>query len=808
MGGAQRARFIEETQILARLEHRYIAGLLRSGRTGEGRPFYVMEFVEGVTLNHWAKEKTLREKVAVIRQVAEAVSHAHVRGVAHRDLKPGNVLVRDGEEGAEVKVIDFGIARAFEGPESWGRESTMAGERLGTPLYMSPEQLEGGGEVDFRADVWAMGLLLYEVVLGEPVLRKVIGRKGSWTGAVERLRQFTFPSLHDEELDWIGRKACALEADGRYESGAAFLHDLEAWEAGEVVSVGMSYRGYRFRKWLRQHPLGVMAMVSFAVILVLVGAGGWWLSVKEGQRVKEVSAARDLAEAAEMNTRREASDTALLAAVQAMGAGDFREAGVQLAGALERWPENEEARFAQDFLGTTRPQAKLIKAEEVGYRPLEVTVTNEGDFEVRDADGESHRVTLAGWKTWSGGEKYEGRFEGVGRMGFYLKETGDEMMAPLVFGAGREWAGFSNRDGLVLVAKASGKLEWWDVRGMEKGVEAIKPERKVGWVEFEREGLDVWMILEEGVQEWRANGSLSWHFGVPDLMERDFRWQTGEGISTGLPKGLAGLTSIWHLAAWKKNDESRQLVATLGGRRSDEFWVMGNDGRLGRQRKGGTFKVIKGVEGKGRMMGLDADGRSMMVITEEGLGFVIRVAEEMVSEGFPVGEGATSVVILDGGKEALVAYDDGYVRVWNLERLEKVKEIEVAPGAVRNDQFFVRTIPGRQEFLCTLEGDLEIRRFSVESGKQIGRGLRHEHGVWWFFTSSSEDVIFSVDQSADLKGPGVVRVWSLRLGRELVPALKYDSAVNWVTVLDGGRRIAVVTTDGWVRRWAVRETQE
>ena len=165
----------------------------------------------------------------------------------------------------------------------------------------------------------------------------------------------------------------------------------------------------------------------------------------------------------------------------------------------------------------------------------------------------------------------------------------------------------------------------------------------------------------------------------------------------------------------------------------------------------------------------------------------------------------TSVVILDGAEEAVIAYEDGFARVWNLKDKEVVSEIAVAGGAIDEGRFYVRSVVGRREFLATVEGDLEIRRFSVETGEQMGRGLRHRDGVWFFFCSTNGDVVFSVDQPLEGGSGGVVRMWSLRLGRELVPGLEHQSPILWVTVLDGGRRIATSTADGHIRRWVVTE---
>lgn len=802
MGGAQRARFLEETQILASLKHENIARLLRGGRMTDGRPFYVMEFVDGVTLNHWVAGKSMREKVGVLCQVAEAVTHAHQKGVAHRDLKPGNVLVD--QEGV-VKVIDFGIARAFEGPASWGREMTGREERMGTPLYMSPEQLSGSAEVDLRSDVWSMGLFLYEVVLGEPVLDGVVSGNFSWNAILERLRSFTFPRIRDQELDWIGRKACALKVEDRYQTGAAFLADLRAWEKGEVVSVGMSYSGYRVRKWMKRHPSKLLLLTATILCAAVLLVSGWLNAVKDRERLAQVSAARELAERAEMETRREASDTALLAAAQAMGDGDYLEARTRLTESLRHWPDNEEARFAEDFLRTTRPLAISLKKETVKFSPVEVEAISGGGFRVTDAEGKLHELHYPGRESWKNGKMFQAVEARIGCLEFYLRDTGEEVMAPLIYGAGRARAAFSADQGLVLVTQPRGIIEWWDVSSMSRGFEYELLEEPAQWLEFERESANIWLIDGQGMREWAADGELGWPLGIGAGFIGNSRWEGGEGISRGLPSGTGGLKVMLHLAAWKLMDRSRQVTGTAVPREADEFLIMGNEGMLGRQRKNGFFDKVEGRHGIGHRLAVEAQGRLALVTLKDGTALLIDVPAARVFDEFQVGKGVTSVVILDGAKEAVIAYEDGFARVWNLESQKIVREIGVAGGEIDGGRFYVRSVVGKREFLTTVEGDLEIRRFSVETGEQIGRGLRHRDGVWFFFCSINEDLVFSVDQPLEGGAGGVVRVWSLRLGRELLPGLKHDSPILWVTVLDGGRRIATSTADGHIRRWVVPE---
>jgi len=161
------ARFMAERQALASLDHPFVARVLDAGQTVSGRPYFVMERVDGVPLLEYCDRNRLsvRQRVELVALVCQAVQHAHQKGVIHRDLKPSNVLVASSDGAPLPKIIDFGIAKAVgrDAPETI-TEFTRADQALGTPAYMSPEQAGcGGQDVDTRTDVYSLGVILYEV---------------------------------------------------------------------------------------------------------------------------------------------------------------------------------------------------------------------------------------------------------------------------------------------------------------------------------------------------------------------------------------------------------------------------------------------------------------------------------------------------------------------------------------------------------------------------------------------------------------------------------------------------------------------
>jgi serine/threonine protein kinase/tetratricopeptide (TPR) repeat protein len=272
------ARFDAERQALALMDHPHIARVLDAGATAAGRPYFVMEWVQGAPITEYCERAKLsiRQRVELLGNTCEAVLHAHQKGVIHRDLKPSNVLVTQ-QEGVPIpKVIDFGIAKAIRGRLT--KQTLRTGDRqlLGTPDYMSPEQaVAGGDDLDTRTDVYSLGVLLYEVLAGvhpfrdqdrstpepEELLRWIRERDPP------RLSTQVAPSLARHlrgDLDWIVLKALEKERSRRYQSVGALASDLRRYLRQEPVTATPPTWSYRLSKYVRRHRFA-----AFAAALVL-----------------------------------------------------------------------------------------------------------------------------------------------------------------------------------------------------------------------------------------------------------------------------------------------------------------------------------------------------------------------------------------------------------------------------------------------------------------------------------------------------------------------------------------------------------
>ena len=187
------ARFDAERQALAMMDHPNIAKILDAGTTANGQPFFVMELVQGVPLTRFCDEEHLNvtERLQIFQQVCHAVQHAHQKGIIHRDLKPTNILVESDNGRPVPKIIDFGLAKAMSDVPLTDRSLfTQLGQVIGTPLYMAPEQAGRGGlDIDTRADIYALGVILYELLTGTTPLERKRLAKAAWDEIVRFIRE-------------------------------------------------------------------------------------------------------------------------------------------------------------------------------------------------------------------------------------------------------------------------------------------------------------------------------------------------------------------------------------------------------------------------------------------------------------------------------------------------------------------------------------------------------------------------------------------------------------------------------------------
>ncbi len=258
----RRDRFLRERQILASLNHPGIGRLFDAGHSAAGQPYLVMEYIEGVPLDEFARNLDVRSKLQLFLQVCGALAYAHRSLVIHRDLKPSNILV---DANGQAKLLDFGIARIMD--DEGAGSATM--ERLLTPEYASPEQVRGEAQTT-ATDVYSLGAVLYRLLTGQSPHGQAAGRSEPIESVICSVDPPPPSQLNralPRDLDYIAAKALRKEPEQRYTSVEAFADDVAAFLDSRPVRARSGSAWYRTRKLLRRHWLPASAIAAAMLFL-------------------------------------------------------------------------------------------------------------------------------------------------------------------------------------------------------------------------------------------------------------------------------------------------------------------------------------------------------------------------------------------------------------------------------------------------------------------------------------------------------------------------------------------------------------
>lgn len=312
-------RFEAERQVLALLSHPNIAQIFDAATTEAGDPYFAMEYVPGVPITQYCDERRLsiRERLGLFVRVCSAIQHAHQKGIIHRDIKPANVLVTDVDDIAQPKIIDFGIAKVLDLDFESYTLDTQAGGLLGSPAYMSPEQVsQSRVALDTRSDIYALGVLLYELLTGRtpfqfknaslvdtlnqvlqsdpmPPSHQVTSQRLEQVADLRKMSSTTaLARVLRPDVDAVVLKALAKNPERRYASALHFSADIQRYLSFEPVTAAPFGLTYRAGKFVRRHKLAVLGALAVTVTLVagLVGTGTGLVRARQAEQAASEAA--------------------------------------------------------------------------------------------------------------------------------------------------------------------------------------------------------------------------------------------------------------------------------------------------------------------------------------------------------------------------------------------------------------------------------------------------------------------------------------------------------------------------------------
>ncbi|TWU33365.1 WD40 repeat domain-containing serine/threonine protein kinase [Novipirellula artificiosorum] len=380
------ARFEAERQVLALMDHPNISKVFDGGATSSGRPYFVMELVEGVPLTTYCDEskRSTRQRLELFITVCNAIQHAHQKGVIHRDIKPSNVLVtvQDGEP--LVKVIDFGVSKAIFQQLTEQSGVTQYGQMLGTPQYMSPEQAGASGvDIDTRSDIYSLGVLLYELLTGatpldpcklhqndykevQRLIREEDPLKPSVRFSILNEQSASLASLRGSvpkklgsllrgELDWVIMKSLDKDRDRRYETANQFAADINNYLRGDAVEACPPSWRYQLKKFSKRNRATILTGAAFASVLLASTIVSTTLYLSKLESEGDAVNAKTVAEQAQRDAVKEAANSRALVnsqrlriAIGAYNNGNIHQA-MELLGDFEYQP-GDSTDIARRFL--------------------------------------------------------------------------------------------------------------------------------------------------------------------------------------------------------------------------------------------------------------------------------------------------------------------------------------------------------------------------------------------------------------------------------------------------------------------------
>ncbi|MBC7835401.1 MAG: protein kinase [Phycisphaerales bacterium] len=775
-------RFEHEAEMLGRLQHPGIAQIFEAGAAevepGWGQqPFIAMELVKGVPLTEFAQKRGLgtRDRMELLLKVCDAVEHAHQRGVIHRDLKPGNILIDDA---GQPKVLDFGVARAADADLQVTTLQTSVGQLIGTLPYMSPEQVAGDpAEVDTRSDVYALGVVLYQLLTGRlphdvksrsiPEAARVIRDE-----APARLSSVNKALRGDVET--IVAKSLEKDKSRRYQSAAQLGEDISRYLAGQPIAARHDSSLYMLRKQLRRYRgavlaamLSILALVAFASIASLQSARNRVLASKlsdqlalvESERTKTTKLASGLAEQLAMSNVERGR---LLGA-----SGSLRLAEDLIWAEHLKNPSSLYTRWALWELYCNEPCLSTL----IGHQRSVVTAAFSGDGSLLATGDSTGRLTV--WRTSSGQplRMFEPQGKGnVNKVAF--SPDGARVAAGMMTGNARL---YEIRDGVV-----SDPVEW---PASEKSI------RSVG---FTREGLVLTGAEDGNARAWR-DGKLVAEVNVPNRIIRSVLGLPDGRMLTGSSDGLIRSWDLQNAQCLQTIKTGHREIAAMAAAADGVHVATGGTERGLKVWNLDTGQCLREVIGLGSPVSgvaLSPDGSRVVVAGWWTADLYDVATGAMLDTLAGHTQDVEGVAFSDDGRLLATVSDDATVRVW-----------EARPGAAlrvlqQQGESLSAAAMSPAGGLCAIAGEAGvIKVIDARSGALIKELRGHVGEV--------HSVAFSPDGMRLLSGgkDGSVRLWDIGWGTCTAELREGRGDVFSVAFFKDGRRALTGGRDEILREW-------
>jgi len=748
-------RFEAERQTLAMMDHPNIAKIIDGGATDSGRPFFVMEYVQGIPITKFADLHRLSvpERLELFIKVCAAIQHAHQKGVIHRDLKPSNILVAYDGSGPEPKVIDFGLAKATDSTGGNETFNTRLHQVMGTPAYMSPEQASFGEvDIDTRSDVYALGVLLYELLSARTPFAELESRKTAYTeiGRIIREVEPVRPSLRlatltnddleavansrktdpkrlkqaiSQDLDWIVLKALEKDRQRRYPTANALANDVVRYLSNEPVVAAAPDPIYVVKKFIRRHRSRVVASAALALMLLATVAISVSMAiVANTSRKNETRSHGQALNALQLMRIRRAEDS--------FRTGDAALGLAHLARVLRDNPTNGVA--AQRILSALLGRAYHLPVGEPMRHTAGIKVAVFSPVENRVLTASKDGAA----QLWEGPS---------GQPSGPRLQHGSAIYAA-VFSADGRWMATGSEDGAVKI---------WNSGTSREAMPGYRQELAISAIQFSHNG------------RWLASGG---HDGHVYLLE----------VGAGSPPRRIVTASGWINALSFNPDDSRLLVVAGDG--SMRFWDLRSGALDGSDLDAGSN--VNHAE-------FSRDGTRFIAALENGTAQIWDTGSK-TRLGQPMGHKKRLSVarFSDDGEYCATVSDDGTARVWNGRTGEPVTPYLKHSADVTCTRFSPNGL-----WLITGSDDKTARIWNAHTGAPLGEPIRHLDQVWAVgFSPDGETVVTGA-------GDGIARLWRVQTNQKLGNILNHPNRIRSIQFSPDQTTIVTAGDDRYARLW-------